>query len=106
MDFSILSTLLWIFIIFSVLSPIIQRQTTTYRRLRAIRHLEEQRNSRVITKSLSKLTKPKSLSNTGSVMVSSLPLPSADPGRALIQRASERGFFSETGLRQMISEPR
>ena len=97
MDFSILSTLLWIFIIFSVLSPIIQRQTTTYRRLRAIRHLEEQRNSRVITKSLS---------NTGSVMVSSLPLPSADRGRALIQRASERGFFSETGLRQMISEPR
>ena len=49
MDFSILSTLLWIFIIFSVLSPIIQRQATTYRRLRAIRHLEEQRNSRVIT---------------------------------------------------------
>ena len=49
MDFSILSTLLWIFIIFSVLSPMIQRQATNYRRLRAIRRLEEKRNSRVIT---------------------------------------------------------
>ena len=44
-----LSTLLWIFIILSVLSPMIQRWTTNYRRLRAIRRLEEQRSSRVIT---------------------------------------------------------
>lgn len=44
-----LSILLWIFIIFTFLSPMIQRQTTNYRRLRAIRRLEEQRNSRVIT---------------------------------------------------------
>ena len=44
-----LSTLLWIFIFLSVLSPMIQRWTTNYRRLRAIRRLEEQRSSRVIT---------------------------------------------------------
>ena len=48
MDLSVLWTLLLIFIILSVLSPIIQRLSTSYRRLRAIRRLEEQRNSRVI----------------------------------------------------------
>jgi ClpP class serine protease len=48
-DFSILSTLFLIFIILAVLSPIIQRLNTSYRRLRAIRRLEQQRNSRVIT---------------------------------------------------------
>ena len=49
MDFSVLSTLFLIFIILAVLSPIIQRLNTSYQRLRAIRRLEEQRNSRVIT---------------------------------------------------------
>ena len=44
-----LSTLLWVFIFLSVLSPMIQRWTINYRRLRAIRRLEEQRSSRVIT---------------------------------------------------------
>ena len=44
-----LSILLWVFIILAFLSPMIQRQTTNYRRLRAIRRLEQQRNSRVIT---------------------------------------------------------
>jgi ClpP class serine protease len=53
---SILSTLLRIviilfilFLILSLLSPIIQRKNTSSRRLRAIRSVEEQRNSRVIT---------------------------------------------------------
>ena len=49
MDFSVLSTLFLVFIILAVLSPIIQRLNTSYRRLRAIRRLEQQRNSRVIT---------------------------------------------------------
>jgi ClpP class serine protease len=44
-----LSTLLLILIIFSFLSPMIQRQVTNYQRLRAIRRLEERRHSRVIT---------------------------------------------------------
>ena len=44
-----LSTLLWILIIISFLSPMIQRQVTNYQRLRAIRRLEERRHSRVIT---------------------------------------------------------
>jgi ClpP class serine protease len=44
-----LSTLLWILIILSFLSPMIQRQVTNYQRLRAIRRLEERRHSRVIT---------------------------------------------------------
>jgi ClpP class serine protease len=44
-----LSTLLWIFIILALLSPMIQRQVTNYQRLRAIRRLEQKRNSRVIT---------------------------------------------------------
>jgi len=48
-DFSVLSTLFLVFIILAVLSPIIQRLNTSYRRLRAIRRLEQQRNSRVIT---------------------------------------------------------
>jgi ClpP class serine protease len=53
---SILSTLLRIFIILfilflilSLLSPFLQRRSTSSRRLRAIRSVEEQRNSRVIT---------------------------------------------------------
>ena len=49
MDFSVLSTLFLVFIILALLSPIIQRLNTSYRRLRAIRRLEQQRNSRVIT---------------------------------------------------------
>ena len=44
-----LSTLLWIFIILSFLSPMIQRQITSYQRLRAIRRLAQKRRSRVIT---------------------------------------------------------
>jgi ClpP class serine protease len=40
---------LWILIVFSLLSPMVQRYATDYRRLRAIRRLEEQRSSRVIT---------------------------------------------------------
>lgn len=44
-----LSTLLWILIILSFLSPMIQRQVTKYQRLRAIRRLEQRRQSRVIT---------------------------------------------------------
>src|SRR5205807_705063 len=44
-----LSTLLWIFIIFTFLSPVIQRQLLGYRRLQAIRRLEKKRRSRVIT---------------------------------------------------------
>jgi ClpP class serine protease len=60
MDFSILSSIISmllrlfiilfiLFLILSLLSPILQRQNTSSRRLRAIRSLEEQRNSRVIT---------------------------------------------------------
>ncbi len=44
-----LSILLWIFIVLSFLSPMVQRYATNYRRLRAIQRLEKQRSSRVIT---------------------------------------------------------
>jgi ClpP class serine protease len=44
-----LSTLFWVFVICSLLSPMIQRRITNLRRLRAIRHLEQERQSRVIT---------------------------------------------------------
>ena len=49
MDLSILSWIFVIFIIFSILSPMIQRGVTNSRRLRAIRRLEVRRRSRVIT---------------------------------------------------------
>ncbi|HZY56760.1 MAG TPA: hypothetical protein VFE09_03055, partial [Rubrobacteraceae bacterium] len=49
MDLSILSWIITIFIIFLVLSPMIQRWATNSRRLRAIRRLEQRRRSRVIT---------------------------------------------------------
>ena len=49
MDLSILSWIITIFIILSILSPMIQRGVTNSRRLRAIRRLEVRRRSRVIT---------------------------------------------------------
>lgn len=60
MDFSILSSILStllrifiilfiLFLILSLLSPFLQRRSTSSQRMRAIRSVEEQRNSRVIT---------------------------------------------------------
>jgi ClpP class serine protease len=44
-----LSTLLLILVVFSLITPMIQRFTTNYQRVRAIRRLEEKRGSRVVT---------------------------------------------------------
>ena len=44
-----LSTLLLILVVFFLVTPMIQRFATNYQRVRAIRRLEQQRGSRVVT---------------------------------------------------------